>query len=633
MRLPSEFIRLPLAFDAQRLLHEAYQFSEYEWDYHPLRYDGNTALSLVSLEGGLSNSTIGVMDATEALRGSTYVQQVMQSFGTVIGRSRFMRLAPGKNVPPHADTEFAWRNHVRIHIPIVTHAEIMFSSISESGNDTIDVNMRAGEAWIFDNWREHAVYNNSDVRRIHLVIDTVGSDEFWDLSRRGWDPREPIGNWEQSIRAIEFQADLDVKLSFETSNCPTVRAPTEIEGICAELMKELDHLKLRAPLTYQELQNDFDGFCKGWQAHWALYADDFLQVPYYRSLVDSLKISLRPKLGNIALSSNRVAAYDVAAKWLDATIDASVPGLAKTSEVVKIETISTTYFEQPLFIVAAPRSGATVLFEALCSNNEIWSVGDEGHREIEAIPKLCPDSRNFDTNALSKYDASDSVRKVIEAGYLSRLCNVNRILFTEMRDEARPATVRFLDKTQKNALRIPFLKALYPQARFLFVVREPNASIASIIEAWESQRFVTYPNLPEWTGVNSVDLNWSFPLIDGWRTQVNKSLPEIAAFQWAQTNQRIIRDLGALSKDDYTVLDFQSILTEPSTSLKRACEFAGIPFGPRMQSLAVQGFANSKYMLSKPRLDKWRRYESEISDTSATFEKVQQAILSLRVEN
>ena len=45
MRLPSEFIRLPLEFDAAKLLSEVEQFSEYEWDYHPQRYNGNTALS------------------------------------------------------------------------------------------------------------------------------------------------------------------------------------------------------------------------------------------------------------------------------------------------------------------------------------------------------------------------------------------------------------------------------------------------------------------------------------------------------------------------------------------------------------------------------------------------------------
>ena len=143
MRLESEFIRLPLAIDVARLLEEAHQYSEYDWDYHPQRYDGNTALSLVSSGGGRSDSYVGAMQPTPALQQAPYVRQIMAAFGTVIGRSRFMRLAPGSQVPPHSDTDYTWRNRVRIHIPVITDPKITFSSIGNAKEKRVDVHMQA----------------------------------------------------------------------------------------------------------------------------------------------------------------------------------------------------------------------------------------------------------------------------------------------------------------------------------------------------------------------------------------------------------------------------------------------------------------------------------------------------------
>jgi LPS sulfotransferase NodH len=41
------------------------------------------------------------------------------------------------------------------------------------------------------------------------------------------------------------------------------------------------------------------------------------------------------------------------------------------------------YAEKPIFIIAAPRSGSTLLFETLMRHQQLWSFGDEGHAWIE----------------------------------------------------------------------------------------------------------------------------------------------------------------------------------------------------------------------------------------------------------
>ena len=113
---------------------------------------------------------------------------------------------------------------------------------------------------------------------------------------------------------------------------------------------------------------------------------------------------------------------------------------------------------------------------------------------IEAIPSLHPAAHTFASNRLT---AADATPEAVAALYAA--------LAPQLRDRAgRPpaagAAPRLLEKTPKNALRIPFLAAAFPEARFIFLHRDPRQNLASIIEAWQSGRFITYPDLPSWQG-------------------------------------------------------------------------------------------------------------------------------------
>src|SRR5207248_425512 len=52
-------------------------------------------------------------------------------------------------------------------------------------------------------------------------------------------------------------------------------------------------------------------------------------------------------------------------------------------------------FDRPVIIVAAPRSGSTLLFETLAGSPDFFTVGGESHEVIEGIPALRPHSRGF----------------------------------------------------------------------------------------------------------------------------------------------------------------------------------------------------------------------------------------------
>ncbi|MGQ0741542.1 MAG: aspartyl/asparaginyl beta-hydroxylase domain-containing protein [Alphaproteobacteria bacterium] len=191
MHLPHPFYKFPLRFDADRLRAEAEAFPEEAWQRHPQAFKGNTALPLITTNGTLNDNFDPPMRPTEFLQRSPYMQQVLATFKTLLGRARLMRLEPGDGVPMHFDKHYYWRHHTRVHIPIVTHPEVRFQC------ERTSVHMAAGEAWTFDNWRMHTVINERTTRRIHLTFDTYGSAAFWAMVR-------PLGQ-EEPPRLISYR--------------------------------------------------------------------------------------------------------------------------------------------------------------------------------------------------------------------------------------------------------------------------------------------------------------------------------------------------------------------------------------------------------------------------------------------
>ncbi|MBN8281145.1 MAG: aspartyl/asparaginyl beta-hydroxylase domain-containing protein, partial [Gammaproteobacteria bacterium] len=226
MRLPRPFYRLPVRFDAGRLVAELRTVPADAWAPHPNGIPGNASLRLISAGGGANDDVAGRMQATEALAALPYIRQVLASFGVVWSRSRLMRLAPGAAVPLHADINYQWFSRVRVHIPIETHPDVAFHCGDEQ------VHMAPGEAWVFDNWRLHRVENPSPVERVHLVADTSGSAAFWRLVGEAASP--VAGSHEH-----RFDPAASPTVLTEQVDTPAVMPPAEVDLLLGDLRGEI----------------------------------------------------------------------------------------------------------------------------------------------------------------------------------------------------------------------------------------------------------------------------------------------------------------------------------------------------------------------------------------------------------
>lgn len=292
MKLDSEFYRLPLRFDTERLKLEATSFAESDWIPHPMDYRGNTSIPLISVNGGRNDNFAGPMAVTPELGKCPYIKQVIASFDEVFGRSRLMRLEPGSEVPVHSDINYHWYSRVRIHIPIVTFPEVIFYC----GNR--HVHMKEGETWIFNSWEMHKVINGSDRNRIHLVIDTSGSSRFWDLVSKSDQPHREIFFNDVEPAYLPFDASAKTVIKTEKFNAPVVMTPGELDALCIELINDVSGYNRNSTDDVRLLNRSLNAFRQDWRAIWAqhgpteegwnMYETCLMTVSKEISTIDSL---------------------------------------------------------------------------------------------------------------------------------------------------------------------------------------------------------------------------------------------------------------------------------------------------------------------------------------------------------
>jgi len=193
------FYRVPLNFDVA-MMHKEMKALQEENGFEYRADVNNYFLLLVTKNGELEEGRVGPFaPVPERLSKSPYLRRVMDELGIVCSRSRFMMLKSGEKVKRHRDqvnfiasgsrghpskeveakySHGFWGRRFRVHIPIVSHPEVTFTS----GGSKIF--MEPGYAYLFDNGNPHEVENGSPIDRVHFIIDTIGTPRLFNLMEK-----------------------------------------------------------------------------------------------------------------------------------------------------------------------------------------------------------------------------------------------------------------------------------------------------------------------------------------------------------------------------------------------------------------------------------------------------------------
>ncbi len=606
MQLATPFVQIPILFDAARLAVEVAFFGPDEWRPHPQGHPGNSALPLLAVNGDPNDDGVaGAMRPTPFLERCPYLRQVLAALDTPLGRTRLMRLDARAEATAHVDINYYWQQRVRVHIPVITFPEVEFICGEAS------IHMAAGECWIFDTWRMHNVLNPTARERIHLVVDTVGSDAFWRLTE------SPA-----TQRSVKFRQGFEPALRFESVNLPVVMTPWEIDSLWSNWLADAC-TGPADPAEIAAINSAVQPIFREWRSLWAEHGERLAGWPHYVQLMSRLGDVARQFAGRVPLPNG----MDVA-RMLDQSLLRAVhtPELAVGGDTVRhipdlgqtrIEPSSraaasvadspavaptamvrsASRFDRPLIILGAPRSGSSLLFETLSQSPDFVTVGGESHVQFETIAAFHPAHRGFDSNRLDRNDATAENVSALHGGFVAAL--------RERDGRTVPEGVgRLLEKTPKNALRLPLLDAVFPGALYVYLYREPAENLGSLIEGWESGRFVTYPNLPGWSG-----LPWSYLLVPEWRNLVGQPLGAIVTEQWRRTQEILLGDFAAIPADRVHALDYREFIADPARHVAEICAFAGVRWDRALPAVLPL----SRHTVSPPSVEKWRRREAEIS--------------------
>lgn len=205
--------------------------------------------------------------------------------------------------------------------------------------------------------------------------------------------------------------------------------------------------------------------------------------------------------------------------------------------------------ERLIFLISTPRSGSTLLMRILNATSEIFS-----RPEPHLLPALAH-LGFWDTVDKAPYDqfqAQQAIRDFVaelpngESDYYAACRAYTDGLYGAMFETATGSEQFFLDKTPANALVLPYLSKLYPNAKYIILARHPAAIFSSYANSF---------------------FDGDYAAAEKFNPILSRYIPVISAFlRKAPTDVLHIR--------------YEDLVCSPEETLARVSEYLDIKFDP-----------------------------------------------------
>lgn len=251
--------------------------------------------------------------------------------------------------------------------------------------------------------------------------------------------------------------------------------------------------------------------------------------------------------------------------------------------------------ESPVVVIGAGRSGTNLLRDLICSHdgfgtwpcdeiNYIWRHGNRDNPVDELRPE----------------DARPEVVRYI------------RRAFDKQRERQGGGVV--VEKTCASSLRVGFVDAVLPEARFVCIVRDGRDVVASAMDRWTASldlrylarkaRFVPLGDLPyyglRYLGARIHRLRPREQRVGSWGPRfvgmrellADTTLSEVCAYQWRRCVDAADEQLRTIDSARVHRLRYEDLVASPAEETRRLEEFLGVPpsgasAGPKVSSTSV----------------------------------------------
>lgn len=231
---------------------------------------------------------------------------------------------------------------------------------------------------------------------------------------------------------------------------------------------------------------------------------------------------------------------------------------------------------KPIIIIGAARSGTNMLRDIL---TQLPGVGTWPCDEINYIWRhgntTCP------TDEFKVEQATPRAQAYIRQQF-AKLAKKQRLSFV-------------VEKTCANSLRVAFVNQIFPNAKFIFIVRDGRDVTASAIKRWNAPfdlpyilkkaRFVPVADMPYyairyvWNHIYRLvarkkRLAYWGPRFTGMDEMLqSRSLAEICAAQWAISVSKAAQDLATLEPERVYRLRYEDFVSQPKDNVIQLAQF------------------------------------------------------------
>lgn len=231
---------------------------------------------------------------------------------------------------------------------------------------------------------------------------------------------------------------------------------------------------------------------------------------------------------------------------------------------------------QPVVIIGAGRSGTNMLRDVL---TQLPGFGTWPCDEINYIWRH--GNTRFPTDEFDPQQATPAVKAYIRRTF-TRFANDNKLTYV-------------VEKTCANSLRVGFVDAIIPNAKYIFIVRDGRDVVSSALKRWSAPleldyvfkkaRYIPPSDLPyygtRYLGnrvyrLLSREKRLAFwgPRFQGMQELLQeRSLPEVCAYQWKRCVERAEMDFRNIPPERVYKLRYEDLVRDPGAEFQNILRF------------------------------------------------------------